>query len=238
MKKNILLLFATCFFAFGFSQEGIVKGKIIEPQSLVQGINVENLHKLVSTQTDSLGNFTIKAHIGDALVFSSSSTKKRAVVLKKEHFEGNLLIRLEAENIVIDDVEISSQRVDVPEAPAKKLTPAERQYRSGGQIASLNQGLDINLDAIYNWITGKRKDLKNAVEIEKLQKKLYQLDSYIEQEFYTESLGIETDFVNDFKLFLVDDVRFAKVLDTGNQNAVILEVVAMFEKYSAEVNED
>ncbi len=236
MKQNLLLLFTFLLSVFGYSQQGVLTGKVIEPQSLVEGINVENLHQLVRTQTDTQGNFTIKAQIGDALVFSSPSTKKKAILLKKEHFESLLLIRLESETIIIDDVEISSQSMHVSDVPTDKLTPAERQYKSSGQIAGLNQGLEINLDAVYNWITGKRKDLKNAVEIEKLQQKLYQLDSYIDQEFYTESLGIAPEYINDFKLFLVDDNQFSNVLDTANQNAVILEVVAMSEKYSAHEN--
>lgn len=232
MKQSLLFFFNFFFLISGYAQLAELKGKIIEPQELVGGINIENLYQLTHTQTDSEGNFIIKANVGDALVFSAATINRRAILLKEEHFQAPLLVRLEATRVIIDDVEISSQRIHVSDTPTKKLTPAQRQYKSSGQITSLNQGIDVNLDAIYNWITGKRKDLKNAVEIEKLQQKLYQLDNYIEQSFYTESLGITPEYINDFKLFLVDDYHFLNVMDTGNPNAVILEVIAMSEKYA------
>lgn len=228
--KNSLLFFILLFsIVSGFSQEKVLKGKIISKVDKL-GIHIENLNLEIRTRADSLGYFSIKAQDGDALVFSSLNTKRKVFVVKEEHFVDYPTIFLQEIDIVLQEIKIDDKQ-EVLKTNVEKLSQAERQYKSSAQVANLNQGLDVNLDAIYNWVTGKRKDLKKAVEIEQIQKSLYKLDSFIESEFYTESLGIKPENVNDFKYFLVDDKGFLKVLDTNEESVIIIEAINRLEPY-------
>lgn len=228
MIKKILIFIFTFLCCFGFSQEKFLNG-IVQTNTVLQGINVENLNREISVQTDENGNFSIIAAIGEVLVFSSINIEKKVFWIKEEHFENLVEVELKSTSIEIEKVEIGKQ-MDLG-LGGKKLTRAERRYHTGGKILKMNQGFEFNLEAVGNLFNGKRKELKKALEIEKQERRFLELDYYFDKDFYVNSLGLNPLYINDFKYFLIDDFKFQSVLKHGNENDIIIEAVKMYESY-------
>lgn len=228
MTQKIVLHILFCFGFLGFSQEKTVDGKVIVNASL-QGIKVENINREISVYTDENGDFRIIANEGEVLIFSSVSTEKKILFLQEEHFENPIEVSLKTTEIEIEEVEVGKQ-IDL-DLGGKKLTQAEREYEAGGRILTMNQGLDINLEAVGNLFSGKRKELKNAVELEKINKLAYELDTYFDEDFYVNGLGLEPEYIVDFKYFLVEDKSFRAVLESENESEIIMKTIKMYESY-------
>jgi len=224
-----LLLFIFFFFSFlGFSQEEIIKGRVNINSSL-QGIKVENINRQISVLTDETGTFKIIGTTGEVLVFSAINIERKILFLKEDHFVNLIEVNLKPTAIEIEEVEIGKhQNIDFG---GKKYSQAERKYKTSGQILKMNQGFEFNLEAIGNLFNGKRKQLKKAIEIEETNKLLSELDIHFNDDFYVDSVGLDPDYINDFKYFLVDDLKFRTVLKNGNENDIIIEAIKSYEVY-------
>ncbi len=224
-----LLAFIFFFFSFlVFSQEKIIEGQIIISSSL-QGVKVENINREISVLTDENGFFKIMGSSGEVLVFSDINITRKILFLKEEHFANPIEIKLQTTALEIEEVEIKKYQ-DINFA-GKKYSQAERKYKTSGQILKMNQGLEFNLEAIGNLFNGKRKELKKALQIEKTNKMLAELDFYFNEDFYVNSLGLNPEYINDFKYFLVDNLKFQTILQNGNENDIILEAIELYESY-------
>lgn len=228
--KKITFLFLLIS-ALVFSQDKVLKGKVNVPTGISPRVTVENISLEIQTQTDDSGNFNIIARVGNALVFSSVSVKKRVLFVTEDHFENPPTIKLTTDNVELDQVEISSQQVKLREFNQQELSVAERRYRTGGRILSFDQGIVLNLEAVGNLFNGKRKQLKKEVELAKKEELRKSLDNYFDDVFYTETLGLDKEYIEDFKFFLVDDSEFVEILKSKDESRIYLEVPKVYDAY-------
>lgn len=229
MKKITLFLFFICL--SGYAQQNILKGTVEVKLSSLHGITVENISRETQTQTDDSGSFSIEAEVGDALVFSSVAVKKRVFFVREDHFENPPIIKLTTDNVELDAVEISSQQINLRGLPQQDLSVAEKRYQRSGKIVSFDQGLVFNLEAVGNLFNGKRKQLKKEVELAKKEQLRKSLDNYFDDVFYTETLGLDREYIEDFKFFLVDDPEFSEILKSKKEGRIYLEVPKVFDAY-------
>jgi hypothetical protein len=229
MKKITLLFLFVCL--SGYAQQKILKGTVEAQLGSLYGIAVENISQEIKTQTDDSGGFSIEAEVGDALVFSSIAVKKRVFFVREDHFENPPIIKLTTDNVELDAVEISSQQINLRGLPQQDLSVAEKSYQRSGKIVSFDQGLVFNLEAVGNLFNGKRKQLKKEVELAKKEQLRKSLDNYFDDVFYTETLGLDREYIEDFKFFLVDDPEFAEILKSKNEGRIYLEVPKVFDAY-------
>lgn len=228
MTNKILLSIFMCFSLLSFSQEKTVQGKV-NVNRFPQGINVENINREISVQTNQNGVFSIPASEGEILVFSSVDIERKIIFLKEEHFNNLIEVNLKTTTIEIEEVEIGN-RIDLG-LDAKELTPAERRYQSEGQVVSLNQGVEVNLEAVGNILSGKRKELKRDIEIEETNRLLYVIDAYFDEDFYVNGLGLAPEYIGGFKYFLVDDNDFREALKAENEAEIIMKAINLYEAY-------
>jgi hypothetical protein len=229
MKKITLFLFF--IYLSGYAQQKILKGTVEVKLSSLHGITVENISRETQTQTDDSGSFSIEAEVGDALVFSSVAVKKRVFFVREDHFENPPIIKLTTDNVELDAVEISSQQINLRGLPQQDLSVAEKRYQRSGKIVSFDQGLVFNLEAVGNLFNGKRKQLKKEVELAKKEELRKSLDNYFDDVFYTETLGLYREYIEDFKFFLVDDPEFSEILKSKKEGRIYLEVPKVFDAY-------
>jgi hypothetical protein len=229
MKKITLFLFF--IYLSGYAQQKILKGTVEVKLSSLHGITVENISRETQTQTDDSGSFSIEAEVGDALVFSSVAVKKRVLFVREDHFENPPIIKLTTDNVELDAVEISSQQINLRGLPQQDLSVAERRYRTGGKILSFDQGIVFNLEAVGNLFNGKRKQLKKEVELAQKEQLRKSLDNYFDDVFYTETLGLDREYIEDFKFFLVEDPEFLEILKSKNEGRIYLEVPKVYDAY-------
>ena len=109
--------------------------------------------------------------------------------------------------------QISAYSLGIIPKPVKTPTQYERQLYTAGDFKPIHLlgllGGSLQIDPILNAINGKTKRLKKYIQIEKQQK--YQ--EYISenfQEYFTEQLKIDSEYIGSFVIHLCED---KKVMD-------------------------
>jgi hypothetical protein len=203
MVKIKLLLFLLIPFC-SFSQEMIFRGKVLANTDDLKGILIVNLTKETQTQTDSLGQFRIKAEEDDLLIFTAVHLWKVRHLVEKTDFEKENLIPMEVKAEMLDVVEIvrynfNPEDLGIVPRGQKRLTVGERRLYT----AQTEQ----HLGALINAISGRTKMLKQLLEMEREDKRVVALSNAFLDEFFTNSLNIQPENVEEFKYFAVYRLR-------------------------------
>lgn len=201
--RNKLLLFAFIFPFLCFSQEKILKGKIIVPNSDLKGVLVVNLTKERQVLTDSIGEFSIKAEPNDLLILSGIQLNKKRHLVEKEDFLKKIYIEMEVlpyeiETVQINRVIINVEDLGIVPKGQKRYTVAERRLYTAGQVSI---GTSISIDAIINTISGRTKMLKKIVEMERENKNVDFISDTFSEDFFIQTLKIQFDNVEEFKYY-------------------------------------
>jgi hypothetical protein len=119
---------------------------------------------------------------------------------------------------VLDEVKINEYKdinavsLGIISSKTKHYTPAERKLHE----ATSGSGL-VPLNPILNAITGRTKQLKKEVEVEKKETMLSKIQNLYEAEYFVETLKIPKDFVKGFQYFIVEDAKFVEALKAKNK---------------------
>jgi hypothetical protein len=219
-----------------------IQGKLVFDNADLEGIYIYNLNQSQSTTTQMYGYFNINVALNDTLLVSSLQFVKTKYVIKQTDFDRKkLFIPLKIQNTTLNEVEINQfKKITskslglIPKNP-KVYTPAERKLKTAGELHWYSPllipfgGMDI--DGFLNAISGRTKQLKKEVEVEKKEFALKKLEDYFEDSFYTKELKIPAEKVNGFKFFLVDDILFMKALKSKNKNLTKFLIVEIAEEY-------
>ena len=239
MKKNYLIVFVLLMSTFVFAQNGekLIKGKVLTGQIPVENVEVINISNQSSTTTNSKGEFQISAKSNDPLIYSNSNYENvRKRLLKSEFESGQITVSLIPIATNLDVVVIDKTNAISGFEGAKKFTPAERRLETANKQFRLNQGLEISNDAIINKISGKSKRLKKEVEVERKEAFLEEFSDTFADEFFTEDLRIEKEYVDGFKFYLAEDPEFIKAFHTYSDQefgAMILRKTEEYKKLNA-----
>ena len=231
MKNNylaLLLLFISQF-VFSQAQEKLLSGRITTMQTVAEGVEVINMRTQKVTQSDKKGEFKIYVKSRDVLVFSSQNFEDGKKTITSEEFKaGNFTIAMIPKVTQLDEVVVDKE-MQVGQN-VKDYTPAERRLKAGTRPASLNQGLEINNDAIINAISGKSKQLKKELEVERKQKYLERLDDYSD-EYFIDSLGIPKDYVAGFKYYIVYDETLTTLLTRNDKTGLESQMLLLASEF-------
>ena len=239
MKKNYLIILVLLMSTFVFAQNGekLIKGKVLTGQIPVENVEVINISNQSSTTTNSKGEFQISAKSNDPLIYSNSNYENvRKRLLKSEFESGQITVSLIPIATNLDVVVIDKTNAITGFEGAKKFTPAERRLETANKQFRLNQGLEISNDAIINKISGKSKRLKKEVEVERKEAFLEEFSDTFADEFFTEDLRIEKEYVDGFKFYLAEDPEFIKAFHTYSDQefgAMILRKTEEYKKLNA-----
>lgn len=204
-KVKNKLLFFLLLPCICFSQEMIFRGKVVAHTDDLKGILVVNLTKETQTQTDSLGRFRIKAEEDDLLIFTAVHLWKVRHLVEKTDFDKENIIPMEVKAEMLDVVEIvrynfNPEDLGIVPRGQKRYTLAERRLYTAGRITI---GTVIDVDAIINAVSGRTKMLKQLVKMEREDKRVVALTNAFTEEFFTETLKIQPENVEEFKYFSV-----------------------------------
>ncbi|MES2238760.1 MAG: hypothetical protein V4497_00730 [Bacteroidota bacterium] len=209
-----------------------LKGRINAYVSNLEGIYAINLQTEQSVLTDELGNFTVKASVGDTLVFSGMQFKRKEVVLCAEDFEKKLLdVHLAAlvnqlnEVVVRNYGNINAASLGIIPFGQKKYTPAERKLKTATDLnpsASLSgmPGVSISADPLLNLISGRTAMLKKELEVEKKESYMVMLEKMFAPEHFINTLQLPLDYIKGFEYYAVENKSFTKILDQKNKTTI------------------
>ncbi|MDI1257159.1 MAG: hypothetical protein PSV16_13780 [Flavobacterium sp.] len=222
MKKNSILLLLF-FVQLAFGQENkLLSGEISISDATPAGVEIVNVTNKQQTVVDAKGIFVITAKSGDTLLFSAvhlNVTKK--IISEGEYKSGKFFVRMTSKINELDEVTVNSNinAVDLRIIPTaiKSKTAAERRLRTAGDFKAwhllkiISGGME--LDPIFNKISGRTKQKKKELQIENKELLLQKIDNQFEADFFTEKLKIPTDYVNGFKYYLIEDADFVKAIN-------------------------
>lgn len=230
MKNNLILLFIF-FIQNSFAQEKLIHVRISASGNSVEGINIVNLVNEKSAVSDYNGEFYILAKAEDLLVFSAINFEyKRKIIdetdLKLKIIEIEMVPKTnQIDEVVIEKYNINAVELGILSKPAKVYTPAERRVRTA------TTGL---LDPLLNLISGRTKNLKENVQVERNILALEKLDDLYEDDYFVKTLKIPVANVAGFKYFAVENSELLQAIKAKNKTLTDFLLVQISEKYKAQ----
>lgn len=209
-----------------------LRGIVVEDTLGVPDVHILNLTGRTATISDAEGYFRAEVKLGDTLLFSAVRYRRVSLVVSKEVLKAtSLLIPLDPLVNELDEVvvtpynlsgnldtdlgrlpsvnPISAFSLGLPNAAARRLTQTENRLHeatTGGGIVPLNP--------ILNAITGRTKQLKKQLALEKRYELAMQMRAYFPDSLYVNKLKIPPVRLADFIYFCEVDSVFNEVLNS------------------------
>ena len=138
MTKKILVLVFLFSCCFAFSQQKKLVGKV-ETGTMLSDILVVNLKKETQTKTDVFGRFSIYADSGDLLIFSAIFVNRKLFLVEDRHFEKEITIQLQPQEIEIETVEIihsdiTSESLGIVPKGQKKIHSSRKKTKNRNRL--------------------------------------------------------------------------------------------------------
>lgn len=221
--RSVLLVFLMLYAVFSFSQGVDLRGKVNAYILKLDGIYVINLKTEQAVFTDEEGNFSIKANVGDTLVFSGLQFKRKEVVVAEENISNKKMdVHLVATYQELNEVvirnygSINAVSLGIVSSNLRHYTPAERKLATASSSRLNPQGLD----PIINLISGRTTMLKKEVEVEKKENYIVMLEKMFDRDHFINTLHLPLDYINGFKYYVVENKRFTQILESKNLTTI------------------
>jgi hypothetical protein len=219
--------------------DSILKGKIIVETNDNDGITIVNISNKTNTISGSGGYFKIKAKANDTIMFSAIHlVAKKHVVTKKDFGKDLLFIKLDIytrhikEIMVTNADDINAESLGLVPKGQKKHTPAERRLKTAGDLDG-QWGLNtaFSIDPLFNAISGRTKQLKAELEVERkefLQNKIY---TNFDSEFIVNQLHIPEEYVEGYVFYIVEDAELKAAAKAKNKTLINFRMSALAVDY-------
>ena len=215
--KRFLLFYCLCISFFVCSQtiSGVVVSEEDHPISKVLIVNMSSNQKVY---TDNFGNFSIAGKMGDELRFAKEKYKGERIKINNDLLKV-ILQQLPQE---IEEVKIVNKRlaesqeeklrkdIGLPKGPEK---PREKPADLADDFLRIPP--KVNIQNIYDAISGKSRRLKRLYKYEDLQEGLAWIQNNIDLEYFAEA-GISPDKFNDFLMFSLQDEKVLMYMKAKN----------------------
>lgn len=234
LLPGFFLMAAPGIFAQAFDPK-ILEGRVYSSDGDVAAVHVLNTTTQKASITDIDGYFSIAVHLNDTLVFSAVQYQKKTLVVSVEVMESKFIsVALEAANIVLDEVvvtpynltgelgrdmgrlnvgtPITATSIGLPNVYVKLPTQAERKLFE----ATSGMGF-IPLNPIINGISGRTKQLKELVAVEKKYARTERVRQFYADSLWIKELKIPENRLHDFLYFCEVDPAFTTVVDTADK---------------------
>lgn len=196
------------------------------PKTLI--INMNSDQKVFSNE---VGEFSINAKIGDEIRFVRENYEREKVIIKNDYF---LTIRLTKIPVEIEEVEIENkklaeakkeelrQSIGLPKGPDK---PREKPADAVDDIVKplIRIPPMVNIQAIYDVVSGKSRRLKRLYKYEDLQEGLAWIQNNIDPEYFVEA-GIPQEKINDFLVFSLRDEKVLMYMKAKNIGGITVSL--------------
>ena len=215
--KRFLLFYCLCIPLFVCSQtiSGVVVSEEDHPISKVLIVNMSSNQKVY---TDNFGNSSIAGKMGDELRFAKEKYKGERIKINNDLLKV-ILQQLPQE---IEEVKIVNKRlaesqeeklrkdIGLPKGPEK---PREKPADLADDFLRIPP--KVNIQNIYDAISGKSRRLKRLYKYEDLQEGLVWIKTNVDLEYFAEA-GISPEKFNDFLMFSLKDEKVLMYMKAKN----------------------
>lgn len=196
------------------------------PKTLI--VNMSSDQKVWSNE---LGEFSINAKPGDEIRFVKENYEREKVIVSNNL---NITVRLSKIPMEIEEVTIENKRVaeakkeelrksiGLPKGPEK---PREKPADAVDDIVKplIRIPPMVNVQAIYDVVSGKSRRLKRLYKYEDLQEGLAWINNNIDLEYFAEA-GITADKFNDFLMFSLRDEKVLMYMKAKNIGGITISL--------------
>lgn len=194
-----------------------------EDEVLIPKVLIMNMTTNQKTYSDSYGKFSIEANIGDEIRFAKETYRFGKIVITSYNF---LVVKLEKIPQEIEEVKIINKRlaesqeeklrkdIGLPKGPEK---PREKPADLADDFLRIPP--KVNIQNIYDAISGKSRRLKRLYKYEDLQEGLVWIKTNIDLEYFAEA-GISPEKFNDFLMFSLKDEKVLMYMKAKNVGGI------------------
>lgn len=217
MKR--LLFFYFLIISIAICSQTISGTVISEESNPISKVLIVNMTSNQKVYSDNVGNFSIEGKIGDEIRFAKETYRFGKIVITSNNF---LVVKLEKIPQEIEEVKIINKRL--AETQEEKLRKdiglpkgSEKPREKPADLADdfLRIPPKVNIQNIYDAISGKSRRLKRLYKYEDLQEGLAWIQNNIDLEYFAEA-GISPEKFNDFLMFSLQDEKVLMYMKAKN----------------------
>jgi hypothetical protein len=242
MKKRLLFVFMIFFMNQFSNAQTLLKAKIICQVDNLEAISVFNSTTNTFAKPSNLGFFEILAQPNDVLFFSGIQIQETKIVLQENDFTKKMFfVRLNFKINVLEEVnvqnsnDINAVSLGIVSKSIKNFTPAERRLNEAGDFKPIQLlgllGGSLPLNPILNAISGRTKQLKKQLVVERKEILITKLNTLYKEEYFIKTLKIPSEYVLGFKYFAVENNDLANAMKIKNIEKTTLVLVQLSEKF-------
>ena len=193
----------------------------------VSGINVVNMVNEKSAVSNSDGEFIILVKPGDLLILQKETFEyKRQSIDEEDMLKTVVIVKMIPKPIALEEVVVSQKATPddliMHHKDHRQFTPAEKK------LYTATTGL---LDPLLNLMSGRTAQLKRELQVEMKERLLDRVDMMYDDQYYTGQLKIPSDYVGDFKRYMIDDQLFVSALKAKNKTLMQFEAARLATSY-------
>jgi hypothetical protein len=215
--------------------DSIVKGKVVSEYSDLEGIHVVNKNKQRGSVTLRGGYFSITASVQDTIMFSSVGLKGTIHIVTEEDFTKDLLfIPMESlvselnEVVMTEYKSINAESLGIIPKGMKSYTPAERRLKTASEF---KLGTSMPLDGLINALSGRTKQLKKELKVERKQTFMELLSETYDAKFMVNTLKLPQEHVEGFLYYVVDEKRLIQAVTSKNNTMAVFLLSELATRY-------
>ena len=190
---------------------------------------MSNLTKNYTTISNQDGKFNIQGEIGDLIVFSAVHLDFWRQSIKKNEYESGLMtVNMTEKTTELEEIEIveypniNAKDLGIINYTPKKYTPAERRYFTATSTV---------IDHLLNWFSGRKKILKQGIEIEKKQFLLEELTYYTDKNYLINEMKIPEDYAEGFLYYAVEFPEIIEAVKTKNKEQIRFKMTELSQSF-------
>ena len=206
-------------------------------------VKITNVSSGEKTATTPGGFYTLNVKKGDTLMYKGIDIVTRKMVITAFDMDVETLLvdvkrtGTELAEVKVDGKKITSESVGIP--MGKEMTPAERRLSNATTTAPQREPdkayTAIGTDGALNALSGRTAQLKKEQHVEKKIEWRERLLNRYDRSYFTDTLKVPANRVDDFLYYAVDDKKFIKTLETSNKEQIELQLGVLATRYKKTV---
>lgn len=220
------------------AQNTFLKGKIYADSISEYQVNVINTTQKVGRVSSPKGEFKIKAHLGDSILFTSLQHRTYTMKVDKANLENTTSIFLELQVNELPEVtlnqyqlsgdltkDIKNVRVDFVDQRQFGFGVPRQLDKIDREIYTANTSSGgIPLAPLINWISGETKRLENRKENAIVDYNKNKVLRRVDESLITIDLKIPKMYIEDFAYFCAEDENTMIIVNQNDPLATIDEL--------------
>lgn len=219
MKKIVITYLFLLFSSVLLGQTELVGVVSNADNSPLFNVEVVNITKKITQKTANNGKFTIKATVGDELVFLDKNYNEKRIYASRELFNSNVVVKMDKKVVELKEVAIEKAakfKIDTSYEALKmqEITKKDSQPKViGVYTGEIQYGMDfVAIGKKLYKFAGKLLGTSDEKEV---PKKIETFNSYVRREFpndfFITKLNLKENEIDSFITFCENDMKAQEV---------------------------